>query len=434
MKHKLLFSILSLCGLILSPQLMAQGNSEGFVFTEEEVDEEAELNAVLTNGTKYEQACMREYNTIVETLNNCYKGIIAIDDPVECTKHPDPSSVCVSFYNQLMGKYDFDYSGRKFLNGVLNRSNLTKARPAMTSKEYTNCEAIISRCELVMKWFTGPFRNACMGYHHDFMKKLQRIARFQEYIKDESTKRASDALYHLYKTYDDALLEERLHTLVVTFRNNDEANSRAFFNHFHNTISSSERDSWLCYMVLGGCSHARYRGPEYGVQTISTSEAPWKYLDIRGGRVLMTSTSYAAELSCYMAMLETWTPSELDTLKNLAIANQTETQDAARSMEKMIEETEKHTPQPDNNFKEVVYNTGSLAISWLDAMIEPMADINEFLEKESEYKRDKLMHSDRRKLLESYQRRVETANKKLDAMYEFAAGKIPTSDPLRRSN
>lgn len=148
----------------------------------------------------------------------------------------------------------------------------------------------------------------------------------------------------------------------------------------------------------------------------------------------MTSTSYAAELSCYMAMLETWSPSELDTLKNLAIANQTEILDATKFMEKMIEETEKHTPQPDNNFKEVVYNTGSLAISWLDAMVEPMADINEFLEKESEYKRDKLMHSDRRKLLESYQRRVETANKKLDAMYEFAAGKIPASDPLRRSN
>ena len=56
MKHKLLFSIISLCGLLLSPQLMAQGNSEGFDFTEEEASEEAALRAVLTNGTKYEQA------------------------------------------------------------------------------------------------------------------------------------------------------------------------------------------------------------------------------------------------------------------------------------------------------------------------------------------------------------------------------------------
>ncbi len=434
MKHKLLFCILSLSGLLLSPQLMAQGNSAGFDFTEEEASEDAALSAVLINGTKYEQACINAYDEIVFILQDCYREILRVNDPVECTKHPDPASVCISHYNRLMEQYNFDYGNRKFLSGVLSRSNLQKARPAMTSKEYATCEAIISRCELVMKWFTGPFRNACLGYNYEFMKKLQQMARLQEYLKDKRTQRASDALYHLYSSFDDELLEQRLHTLVSTFRINEDANSRAFFNYFHNTISSDERDNWLCYMVLGGRSHSGYRGPEYGVKTITITEAPWKYLDIRGGRVLFASTHYTAELSSYMSTLERWSLSTLDTLKSLAIATRTETVDAARSMEQMIKETEKYEIRVDNHFKEVVHNMGSLTISWMDAMVEPMAGIEDFLKKETDFHRNKLLHGGRKKLLEAYQRRVETANKKLDAMYQFAADRIPATDPLRRSN
>jgi hypothetical protein len=263
------------------------------------------------------------------------------------------------------------------------------------------------------------------------MKMLQQSARFQLYLRE--AEETIDAFHHLHKTFDADMLEERLHKIVVTFRKNDEANSRAFFNHFHNKISSDERDSWLCHVVLGGRSSSRYNGPNYGVLTYSEDFAPWRYFDIRGGRVIQLPSYRANQLTYYMKLLDKWSLSQLDTIKTVGTSARIGAGDALQALEKLIKQTENEQLMGDTIFRNVIGTEATMTLTWMRLMVEPMVNMNDFLDK-TDFKKHKLLPSGMKPLLEIYQKQVETANKKLNAMYEFAAKQIPASDKLRQTD
>jgi hypothetical protein len=406
---------------------------EGYTFTEEDVAEadEQEMMALIGNAAKYEQACMAEYNKIINAFNKCFKEIQAINDELECTDHPAPAIIFNKYYNELMDIGCYGTGSGQFLEGVLNRSNLAKARAGMMEAQYVKCEIIIKRSELMMQWFTDSFRKACLSYHEDFMETLQQSARFQLYLREGVE--TIDAFYHLHKTFDADMLEERLHKIVVTFRNNDEANSLAFFHHFHNKISSDERDSWLCHVVLGGRSSSRYNGPTYGVQTYSEDFAPWRYFDIRGGRVIQLPSYRANQLIYYMKVLDKWSLSHLDTIKTVGTSARVGAGEALQALEKLIKQTENEQLMGDTIFNNVIGNEATMTLMWMRLMVEPMASMNDFLDK-TDFKKHKLFPSGMKPLLEIYQKQVETANRKLNDMYEFAAKQIPASDKLRQTD
>ena len=434
----LLFSVL-LCGLTATAQDSAgfdfsgEKADEGFVFTDEDVAEadDQELMALIGNAAKYEQACMVEYNKIITAFSRCFKEIQAINDELECTDHPAPAVIFNKYYNELMDIGCFGTGSGQFLEGVLNRTNLAKARAGMADTQYSKCDTIITRSELMLRWYTGPFRSACLLYHEDFMKTLQQSARFQLYLKENE--KICDAFHYLHEVFDADLLEDRLHTIVATFRNNDTANSRIFFNHFHNTISTDERDRWLSLVVLGGRSNSKYTGPTYGVQEITEDFAPWRFFDIRSGRVVLSSSYLAFELTYYMDILDTWTLSHLDIVKSAGVNARIAAGDAARELEALIKQTENEVLINDNNFRNVVYTMGNDTLAWMHVLVSSMADMSDFLDK-TDFKKHKLFTPGVKPLLEKFQKHVGTASKKLDAMYEFASEKIPASDPLRRSN
>ncbi len=421
-----------LCSLLCGG-LSLTAQEEGFVFTDEDIEmyEEQEMAALIGNAAKYEQTCMAEYNKIITAFGKCFKEILAINDELECTDHPAPADIFNKYYNELMDIGCFGTGSGQFLEGVLNRSNLAKARAGMVEAQYVKCEIIIKRSELMMQWFTDSFRKACLSYHEDFMKMLQQSARFQLYLREAVE--TMDAFHHLHKTFDADMLEDRLHKIVVTFRNNDEANSRAFFNHFHNKISSDERDSWLCHVVLGGRSSSRYYGPTYGVLTYSENFAPWRYFDILGGRVIQLPSYRANQLTYYMKLLDKWSLSQLDTIKTVGASARIGAGDALQALEKLIKQTENEQLMGDTIFRNVIDTEATMTLTWMRLMVEPMVSMNDFIDK-TDFKKHKLYPSGMKPLLEIYQKQVETANRKLNDMYEFAAKQIPASDKLRQTD
>ena len=150
----LLFSLL-LCGLTATAQDSAGfdfsgedvDSSEGYVFTDEDVAEadEQEMMALIGNAAKYEQTCVAEYNKIITAFGKCFKEIQAINDELECTDHPAPADIFNKYYNDLMDIGCFAPGSGQFLEGVLNRSNLAKARAGMMEAQYVKCEIIIKR-------------------------------------------------------------------------------------------------------------------------------------------------------------------------------------------------------------------------------------------------------------------------------------------------
>ena len=432
----LLFSLL-LCGLTATAQDSAgfdfsdEKVDDGYVYTDEDESGEQEMMALIGNAAKYEQACMAEYNKIINSFQKCFKEIQAIKDELECTEYPAPAVTFNKYYNELMDIGCFGTGSGQFLEGVLNRANLAKARSGMTDAQYSKCDTIITRSELMMQWFCGSFRNACLLYNEDFMKMLQQSARFQLYLKENE--KICDAFFHLHKSFDANLLEERLHTIVVTFRNNDATNSRTFFNHFHNKISTDERDRWLSHVVLGGRTHSKYSGPTYGVQEISEEFAPWRFFDIRNGRVVPASTYLAFELTYYMDILDKWSLSHLDTVKITGVNARITADEAARELEALIKQTENKVLKNDNNFRSIIYSMGNDTLAWMVVLVAPMADMDDFLDK-TDFKKHKSYPSGIKPLLDNFQKLVGTASMKLDDMYEFAEKEIPRTHQLRQTD
>jgi hypothetical protein len=408
---------------------------EGFVFTDEDVakaeEDEQEMMALIGNAAKYEQVCVAEYNKIITAFGKCFKEIQAINDELECTDHPAPADIFNKYYNDLMDIGCFSPGSGQFLEGVLNRSNLAKARAGMMEAQYVKCEIIIKRSELMMQWFTDSFRKACQSYHEDFMEMLQQSARFQLCLKQG--KETMDAFYHLHKTFNADMLEERLHKIVVTFRNNDKGNSLAFFNHFHNKISSDERDRWLSYVILGGRISSSYNGPTYGVQPHTEAYAPWKHFDIRGGRVIQQPTYQTNQLIYYMKLLDKWSLSRLDTIKTVGTSARVGAGEALQALEKLIKQTENEQLMGDSAFRNIIGNEGTMTVLWMRLMVEPMVSMNDFLDK-TDFKKHKLLPSGMKPLLEIYQKQVDTANRKLNDMYEFAAKQIPATHKSRQTD
>ena len=87
----------------------------------------------------------------------------------------------------------------------------------------------------------------------------------------------------------------------------------------------------------------------------------------------------------------------------------------------------------DTIFRNVIGNEATMTLMWMRLMVEPMVSMNDFIDK-TDFKKHKLLPSGMKPLLEIYQKQVETANKKLNAMYEFAAKQIPASDKLRQTD
>ena len=176
--------LLPLAGISIISMPCLKAAEEGFVFTEEEVaaadEAAAKLQALISNGAEYSRACAQAYSNINLLVGNCYRAIGREVIFLECADQKTVADIHKEAASHLIGKYSVDPASGKFMDGVMCRSNLLKAKPNLAAKSYETIDQNIDQLEAMLKWFMGSFARTCAYFNSEYYKELQKVSRFKE--------------------------------------------------------------------------------------------------------------------------------------------------------------------------------------------------------------------------------------------------------------
>lgn len=457
MKTTRIFLCIALSGLMMSP--LAQAQSTGYDFTQDDepagydfTDEEAaadaaaaaekqkkELQALIYNGVQYLSACRKAYQEdVVWPVSACCDGIINNEDFVQCIKGPVPADLHQEAVSKIMGKHPYSAEAGQFAEGVLSRSTLAQAKQNLTPQQYKDIEHMITRAEALMKWFTGTFAKACAVHNYEYLKEVQRVARFKEYLKSDDITEvdiAYSAMVHAFKGNYAAL---RVDKASSTFHGDPRRYSNEFFRHFHNSISQEERDSWLSFAVLGGSVRGRYNGPTFGMETRFIHRGlydPYTYFDVRGGKVMHTATAESAKMACYMRHFETWSDNRITAMEDQAFEARslvrTSADDYFAGVAKSAAEI---VVKEDSDFKHAVSNLALYALDRMISMDDEILGLREHLKKNSNFMKNRAHYKTDAGLQRLIQQHVDSANNLLNSLHKAAQRHVPESDASRLTN
>lgn len=463
MKIKELFSLLALSGLALTPQLHAQSPAgydftqdepAGYDFTQDEqvgydftqdddsdaATDKAEarlkaLQALIYNGAQYEMACRKAYQEdIVWVISACCDGIIGDRDYVDCTYDPDPASLHRAAFSKIRSKHPFAPGAGQFMEGILSRAILKQAKPNISAQQYANIEHMITRSEMLVKWFTGSFAKACEAHDYDFLKEVQRVARFKEYTKSDTFRELDGLFFDMSEVFRGSYVRGRAEKALSGFHSDRKRNSIAVFRHFRKTVNQLERDSWVRFIVLGGS----YLGPTFGVDRVFNSmgvENPFHFFDIRGGRVMMNGSYEASRMSSYMRYFDFWTQARLDATAALGDKLDNLTRMASGEFLSGVSTVAGEIVIPeDADFKRAVSDRALYALDKLDSMDRELTDFPKYLHDNTNFLQNRKNTKAYGSLIHQVQICADDANKKLDAILQAAQQEVPASDPLRQSD
>ena len=452
MKANSLFYTLMLSGLLMLQPAYAQAGydftvSEGYDFSDDESEiaaqkqqaeaEKRALQSLIYNGTQYAQACRKAYQEdVIWPIASCCDGIIGNKDFVECTKDPVPADLHREALSKINGKHPFAGDAGQFLEGVLSRATLTQAKPNLNSQQYAEIERIISRSEKLMKWFTGRFAKACAVHNYDFLKEVQRVARFKEYLKRSEVEEVGNAYFAMLDSFRGNYVRARIDRAYSEFNGNRKMWSSRFFGHFHNRISMQERDSWLGYVVLGRGGRAPYNGPNFGVDGLFMHlglDTPHEYLEIRAGRASWAPTSSAAELASYMRYFEFWSGNHINAVEELGFNARSEVRRASDEFySTLTAEASVIKVKEDADFKHAVNDLAQYALNKLVTMDDELLDFQEYLKKNSNFIKNRERTKNYGPLLTLFQQRVDEANRCLNSLLKTAEQQVPVQDATRQ--
>lgn len=457
MKTTHIFLGLALSGLMMVAPTQAQ--SAGYDFTQDDApagydftDEEAaadaaavaeqhkkELQTLIYNGAQYLSACRKAYQEdIVWPVSACCDGIIGNEDFVQCIKDPVPADLHREAISKIRGKHPYSTETGQFSEGVLSRATLTQAKSNLTPQQYKDIEHMITRAEALMKWFSGLFAQACAVHDYDYMKEVQHVARFKEYLKTEDIEEADIAYYAMMDAYCGNFASMRVDKACATFHGDPRRYSHEFFRHFHNVISQEERDNWLSFAVLGGSVRGRYNGPTFGMETRFIHRGlydPYMYFDIRGGKVMYAATPEAAKMACYMRHFETWSTSKITALEDRAFSARSLVRRASDDFFAGVAQSAAEiVVKEDSDFKYAVSNRALYALDKLVSMDDEILGLHEHLKKNSNFVKNRAHYKAHGGLLRQIQRHVDSANNLLDSMHKTAKRHVPESDASRSTN
>lgn len=458
MKTTRIFFSFALSGLLMMTA-PAPAQSPGYDFTQDDApagydftDEEAaadaaaaaekqkkELQALIYNGVQYLAACRKAYQEdVVWPVSACCDGIIGNEDFVQCIKDPVPADLHREAMGKIMGKHPYSAEAGQFAEGVLSRSTLAQAKPNLTPQQYKDIEHMIKRAEMLMKWFCGSFAKACAAHNYDHQKDVQRVARFKEYLKSEDIEEADIAYYAMVDAYRGNYASMRVDKVSSTFHGNPARYSIEFFRHFHNTISQEERDSWLSFAVLGGSIRGRYNGPTFGIDSRFIHRGlydPYTYFDVRGGKVIHTSTSEAAKMACYMRHFETWSNNKITAMEDRAFNARSLVRMAADDFFAGVAKSAAEiVVKEDSDFKYAVSNRALYALDRLVSMDDEILGLHEHLKKHSNFVKNRTHYKAYGGLVKQIQRHVDSANNMLNAMLKTAQRHVPENDATRSTD
>lgn len=454
MNMKKIFYTLALSGLVCCPQTMAQ---DGYDFTQDEptgydfTDEEAEADRkaeqqqkatqqLIYNGAQYVATCRKAYQEdIVWVISACCDGIIGSEDFVDCIYDPVPADLHRSAVSKIMGKHPFAADSGQFLQGPLSRSTLAQAKPNITAAQYAEIEHMITRSELLMKWFMGHFAKACALHTYDFLKEVQRVARFKEYLKTETVNELDESYLAMIDAFSHNYVLERINRSFSTMNANRKYWSKAFFDYFHNKVSANERDAWLCYVLLGGSSRfSPYSGPQFGVDRTFVHRGfytPYDYIDIRSGKAVWASTPIAAELASYMRYFEFWSGNRIFESEGMGADGRLAVTQAFNQYEKMLSPVAAEiVVKEDADFRQTVNNRILYAMNKLVSLDDELMGFDEYLRKNSKFIKNRERTKQYGPLLQLVQQRIDEATRALSTIQKLAEQEVPATAASRQSD
>ena len=455
---KKIFYSLAFSGLLALPQAQAQQGydftqSEGYDFTQEEgydfSNDEDEINAqkkydeqkrtlqsLLYNGAQYSMACRKAYQEeVLWPISSCCDGITGNNDLVECTKDPVPAALHREAVSKIMAKHPFAPDAGQFVEGLLSRSTLNQAKPNLSSQQYAEIDHIITRSEELMKWFTGSFAKACALHDYDFMKEVQRVARFKEYLKSAKVEELDEKYAAMMAAYTGSYATTRVEKPWSVFSTSPKQHSVAFYRHFHNVVSDHERDQWLSHMVLGGSSRSTYTGPEFGVNVRFEhrgADDPFMYYDIRGGRVVPASTGAAAEMASYTHYFNSWTDSRINAAADLGSKANFLVKSSATELINAVGKTAGQiVVKEDADFKNIINRYALFAVDKLDSMDKELESLYYYLNENTKFVKNRKNTNSRGTLAQLIQQHVDHSGRILERIRKDAAKYVPVSDASR---
>ena len=436
MKTQYLLYSLLLCGLTAP----AQAQESGFVFTEEEVaraeaETQQELTELISNGVKYQAACKEAYMSVIIPIGECCNKIVGTLDYTECLNEPDAAVLYQNAQSFILGKHPYSASAGQFADGVLSRSTLVKAKPNLTAEQYACIEHMIARSEMLMQWFMEPFSLACGAHHYDMRKEVQRMARFLEYTKTAEFKSADENYSELVKFLNSSVVSDRIFTAMNNFDYNNRQ-AYVFYNYFHNRINDNERESWLCYMLLGSSLRYVYDGPLLGLGKevkLANGVAPRMLIDIRGKSPSFASSEAAAKLSAYMRHFNLWTKKRVSAAGDLGKDARDYVYKAAEHplYTQLEEEAEELVVKEDSHFKSVVTEYIPNALASMISMDDFLTGFDGKLREGTNYFKN-LEQENSDSLFTLAKKHIANADSALNQLERKADRIVPKSDSSRQ--
>lgn len=461
MKTKRFLLTGALGSLILLPQAQAQQGydfteDEGYDFTEnegydfsndeEEIaaqkkqgDDKRAMQALIYNGAQYALACRKAYQEeIVWPVSACCDGIIGSNDLVECTKDPVPADLHRQALAKITAKHPYAPDAGQFLEGLLSRTTLQQAKPNLTAQQYAEIDHVITRSEKLMKWFMGSFAKACAVHDYDFLKEVQRVARFKEYLKSPKVEELDEKYSAMIHAYSGNYAWSRSQKAWRHFMENPRENSVAFFRHFHNSISQLEREQWISFLVLGGSSRSSYVGPEFGIKARFEHDKvddPFMYFDISGTRVIPASTGAASGLASYTHYFNFWSDSRMSATMDLGDhAGHIVKTTSNEFLGGLDKEADAIVVREDADFKRTIKDRALYALNKLTILDDELSTFQSYLERNGQFLKNRQKTKEKGTLTKLIQERADDASRLLDSMRKTAEQHVPANAPERRND
>lgn len=393
MKFKNVILALSFGSFLALPTAMAQGfdftEDEGFTFTEEEIQAEDQraLQSLISDGARYLSESRQAYRRIISTINALCNDITKRNDWINATLITSPATHHKAGLNNIMDRYPFAPDSGQFLEGVLSRSVLKKAKPNLTSAQYNEIERIITRCEALVKWYSGTLAQTCATFDDDFMKTLQQTARFREDIQrsdiqpiDRDFGRMYD--YFTYKG-DTPVLRELLK--YASRKDYCKSIANEWIKYFGTSPDAVKIDFFLNWAVF---AYGNYTGPYFGLRkeiNMNGLMSPDMYLVVRNGKTTYAYTQMARYMQYYVSFFDPWTDQYIDSVNELGAYLRKDVEKVFDEAEALAEVGGKDSTKEDELYRNLVISSiPNMCVPLVD-MSDMMIDLEEVVKKKTNF-------------------------------------------------
>jgi hypothetical protein len=264
---------------------------------------------------------------------------------------------------------------------------LKKAKPNLTSAQYNEIERIITRCEALVKWYSGTLAKTCAAFDDDFLKILQQTARFREDIQRshiEPIDRDFERMYD-YFTYngDTPVLHELLK--YSAYKSSCKSIANEWVKYFGSSPDAAKIDLFLNWAVFAS---GNYTGPYFGLRreiNMNGLMSPDMYLVVRNGKTTYANTANARYMQYYVSFFDPWTDQYIDSVNELGSYLRKDVEKVFDEAEALAEVGGKDSTKEDELYRNLVTSSiPNMCVPLVD-MSDMLIDLEEVVKKKTNF-------------------------------------------------